>query len=208
MIKKELYPKTQRVKENLTVYLTEKLDGSNLVFFKRDNELYIAQRTTIFSLAEIEEIKGKLYKGLFAWLQEHGKALKDNLHEGAAVCGEWIGMGHVKYENTLDKKFYMFAKANIDDNFDLYNKIHDHSLFIYPFINQTIPEFIGVVPEVVVLDYFPDKAALDRIYVCYCDKVGRTVEGFVLSFNNFISKYVRLKNGKLVDYKYDDRKGE
>lgn len=46
MIKgKEIYPKTKRVScKGDKVYLTEKLDGSNLVFFKKDNELYIAQR--------------------------------------------------------------------------------------------------------------------------------------------------------------------
>lgn len=37
MIKKEIYPKTKRV-SNLgdKIFITEKLDGSNLVFFKKE----------------------------------------------------------------------------------------------------------------------------------------------------------------------------
>ena len=56
MIKKEIYPKTKRVScVGDKVYVTEKLDGSNLVFFKKDNELYFAQRNNIFKFDEIEE---------------------------------------------------------------------------------------------------------------------------------------------------------
>ena len=48
MIKKEIYPKTQRVKcAGDKIYLTEKLDGSNLVFFKKNDELYFAQRNKV-----------------------------------------------------------------------------------------------------------------------------------------------------------------
>lgn len=42
---KEIYPKTKRVScRGDKVYLTEKLDGSNLVFFKKEDLLFIAQR--------------------------------------------------------------------------------------------------------------------------------------------------------------------
>lgn len=37
MIKKSIYPKTKRLgKENSVITITEKLDGSNLAFFKKD----------------------------------------------------------------------------------------------------------------------------------------------------------------------------
>ena len=40
MIKKEIYTKTKRIScTGDKVYITEKLDGSNLVFFKKDDEL-------------------------------------------------------------------------------------------------------------------------------------------------------------------------
>ena len=65
MIKKEIYPKTKRVScMGDKVELTEKLDGSNLVIFKKNDELYIAQRNNIFKINELEENKDKLYKGL------------------------------------------------------------------------------------------------------------------------------------------------
>ena len=48
MIKKEIYPKTKRVScVGDKVYITEKIDGSNMVIFKKDDLLYIAQRKNI-----------------------------------------------------------------------------------------------------------------------------------------------------------------
>ena len=93
MIKKEIYPKTQRLKINGDrVYVTEKLDGSNLVFFKKNDILYVAQRKSIFAIDEIEEVKGVLYKGLYQWLLDHKDVLREELNEGSAICGEWLGM--------------------------------------------------------------------------------------------------------------------
>lgn len=206
---KEIYPKTKRIKvDGDTIQLTEKLDGSNLVIFKKDGELYFAQRKTIFVLSEIEEAKDICYKGLYQWIKDYGQELKDNLNEGSAIAGEWLGMGAIKYTiDEFDKRWYMFAKANVDDDFNLYNLIYDHSLFIYPFIDQTIPKFIGVVPVVCEIKVLPDKKHLDAIYDKYCVSVGgRDVEGFVINYNDNICKYVRRKSGKLVEYSDQDRK--
>lgn len=202
MIKKEIYPKTKRVScKGDKVYITEKLDGSNLVIFKKDYELYIAQRKNIFKISELEEVKGILYKGLYQWLVDNKDVLINELHDNSAICGEWLGMGCLKYTiDEFDKKWYMFAKANIDDEFNLYNLNYDHSLFIYPFISQEIPNFIGIVPEVVKLNVLPTKEHLDSIYEKYCSKVNRNVEGFVVNYKNIITKYVRMKNGKLQEH--------
>lgn len=201
MIKKEIYPKTKRVScLGDKVYLTEKLDGSNLVIFKKDDELYFAQRNNIFKFDELEESKDKLYKGLYAWLIENSDAFTD-LHNNSAICGEWLAMGKLKYSvDEFDKRFYMFAKANVDDDFNLYNLIYDHGLFIYPFQTQIIPKCIGMVPEVTELNVIPNKEHLDSIYDKYCKKVNRNVEGFVVNYKNIISKYVRMKNGKLQEH--------
>lgn len=201
MIKKEIYPKTKRVScDGDKVYITEKLDGSNLAIFKKDNTLYIAQRNNIISFEELDECKGILYKGLYQWLIDNKQELS-NLANNACVCGEWIGMGCLKYNvDEFDKRFYMFAKANVNDNFDLYNLIYNHSLFIYPFTNQIIPSCIGIVPEVAEINVLPNKKYLDSIYEKYCNKVKRNVEGFVLNYNNIISKYVRMKNGQLREH--------
>lgn len=202
MIKKEIYPKTKRVScSEDRVYLTEKLDGSNLVFFKKDDELYIAQRKNIFKITELEDVKDVLYKGLYQWLNDNKDVLIEEIHNDSAICGEWLGMGKIKYTiDEFDKKWYMFAKANIDDEFNLYNLNYEHSLFVYPFVSQEIPKFIGVVPEVVELNVLPTKEHLDSIYEKYCAKVNRNVEGFVINYKNIITKYVRMKNGKLQEH--------
>lgn len=202
MIKKEIYPKTKRVScSGDKVYITEKLDGSNLVFFKKNDELYIAQRKTIININELEEVKDKLYKGLYQWLLDNKDYLQEQLINDSAICGEWLGMGKLKYDvGEFDKKWYMFAKANIDDEYNLYNLIYEHELFKYPFLNQEIPKFIGIVPEVTVLNILPTKEHLDSVYEKYTSKVKRDVEGFVINYKNTISKYVRMKNGKLEEH--------
>ena len=201
MIKKEVYPKTKRLScQGDKVYVTEKLDGSNLVFFKKNDALYFAQRNTIYSFDEIEENKDKLYKGLYQWLSDN-KQVFDDLHNNSAICGEWLGMGCLKYSvDEFDKRYYMFAKANIDDDFNLYNLIYTHDLFIYSFQSQVIPKCIGIVPEVIELNVLPTKEHLDSIYDKYTDKVKRNVEGFVINYKNIITKYVRMKNGKLTEH--------
>lgn len=202
MIKKEIYPKTKRVNcSGDKVYVTEKLDGSNLVLFKKNDELYFAQRKTIININELEEVKDKLYKGLYQWLLDNKDCLQEQLINNSAICGEWLGMGKLKYDvGEFDKKWYMFAKANIDDEYNLYNLIYDHELFKYPFLNQEIPKFIGIVPEVTVLNILPTKEHLDSVYEKYTSKVKRDVEGFVINYKNIISKYVRMKNGKLEEH--------
>ena len=201
MIRKEIYPKTERVKcSGDVVYITEKLDGSNLAIFKKDNKLYIAQRNNIFDIDELESVKDKLYKGLYQWVIDNKKVL-NTLNEGSVICGEWLGMGQIKYAvDEFDKRFYMFAKANIDDEFNLYNLNYSHELFIYPFENQLIPSCIGIVPEVTELKVLPNKEILDKLYQKYCDKKKRNVEGFILNYKNIVTKYVRMKSGKLQEH--------
>lgn len=201
MLKKEIYPKTKRLSLTETgIVITEKIDGSNLVIFKKNDELYLAQRNNIFNFNEIEECKDRLYKGLYQWLKDNKEVFED-LHNNSAICGEWIGMGCLKYPvDEFDKRYYMFAKANVDDDFNLYNLIYQHDLFIYPFQKQEIPKCIGIVPEVARLNVIPKKDYLDSIYEQYCNKVKRNVEGFVIDYKNTILKYVRMKNGKLQEH--------
>lgn len=208
--KNTLYPKTERMSENGDcVKVTEKLDGSNLVFYKKNNELYIGLRKNVFSLTDIEEAKDLMYKDLYKWLQEYGEDLKNALCDNSAICGEWIGMGATKYpEGTFDKKWYMFAKANISNDEKLINIKHDHELFIYSFQEQKFPNYLGIVPEVTQIREMPTKTLLDVIYEEYTKKVERPVEGFVMDYRGIITKYVRMKKGHVVEYSQDDHKGE
>lgn len=201
MLNRTIYPKTKRIKssENL-VEITEKLDGSNLCIFKINNGLQIAQRNNIFGFDELEKYKNQLYPGLHEWLEDNHTEL-DALVNNAVVCGEWLGMGRIKYPvNEFDKKFYMFAKANIDDDLSIFNLRYHHDLFKYPFDNLEIPDCIGLVPTVATLEFVPTKDGLDNLYDRYVNKVGRNVEGFVVNYNNNIEKYVRMKNGKLKEH--------
>lgn len=202
MIKKEIYPKTKRMAiDGIKIQVTEKLDGSNLVIFKKNEKLYFAQRNTIFGFDEIEENKNSLYKGLYQWLIDNEPTLEIELYEGSALCGEWLGMGKIKYDvGEFDKRFYMFAKARVTDNFTLENIMYNHDLFIYPFASQTIPKFIGIVPVVADINYLPNKQNMDKMYSTYTLDRGRAVEGFVINNNDSIIKYVRYKNGQLTDH--------
>ena len=198
MIKKTLYPKTKRVQYKNRVVITEKLDGSNIGFFKINGELVIAQRNNIFLMSELEENNQMLYKGLRGWLDENGEDLKNRLIEGSGFFGEWIGMGKIKYPD-LDKKVYMFAKANYDKG-EIKNLYYEHELFIYPFENQEFPGYIGIVPVVQERDNLPDIETLNYLYNIYCSKTQRNVEGFIVAQNNNVNKYVRMKNGKLEEH--------
>lgn len=201
MLKKTIYPKTQRTTGQNAIVITEKVDGSNLSIFKKGGELYIAQRNYIFSLTEIEEVKDKLYKGLYGWLQQHAETLKASLHDNSVLCGEWISTGHIKYGQAFDnKKFLLFAKANVNDNFELFNINYYQDLFVYPFIDKTIPDFIGVVPLVDKRNGYPSIAELDYNYDKYKEQVNRDVEGFIINSGNSVTKYVRMKSGKLSEH--------
>ena len=214
MLKKTIYPKTTRLgKDTSGVLITEKLDGANLSFLKRhdDDELYIAQRNIIFTLEELlsndKVIEQKLYKNLKPWLSEHGEDLKERLNNGSAICGEWLGMGgKINYKERLDKLFYMYAKANVKEDFGLYNIYYDHTLFNYPFVDQEFPTYIGRVPAIEALSEFPTVEKMDYLYKVYVKQLNnyhdteQRVEGFCVTDGETIRKYVRLKNGKLTEH--------
>jgi len=199
MIKKSIYPKTKRLSDEREVIVTEKLDGSNLCFFKKDNAIYMATRNNILHIEEdLEDCGNILYKGMRGWLDENLEILSKNLREGSVVCGEWLGMGKLKYP-YFDKKFYMFAKANIDEDFSLKNINYNQDFFKYCFENEYIPEIVGVVPVVGRYRQTPTIENLDELYDMYVKHIQRDVEGFVIVQGNSadIKKYVRMKNGKI-----------
>lgn len=209
MIKKTLYPKTKRLgADRSIVTITEKIDGSKLSFFKKDGELYIAQRNNIYSLEEglstESGLKNVRYKHLYDWLVLHGEVLKEELQDNAVITGEWIAMGRIDYGEP-EQRFLQFAKGNVDDNLELRKINYNHENFKWSFKSQSVPAFIGEVPVVAVTETMPDKTELDDLYESYSTWIdqyqGRPVEGFVVANGSFdITKYVRFKDGALKDH--------
>lgn len=230
MFKATLYDKTARFSpDTLKMLITEKLDGSNLCFYVEEDEafgrtLYIAQRNWVFTFGEVidakegnKDIRGRLYKGLMEWVLTYGQWLEDNLRLNSIICGEWMEANKGRYKDTEIEKhpYYMFAKANWDDNHKLTNFCYDPDFFHYAFENQDYPTFIRPVPVVArfslneinfsegtFLDY------LDSLYGKYREEQGeRKVEGFVTSYlptSGHRMKYVRQKSAKneVVPHQY------
>lgn len=195
-MEKTLYPKTPRVWTSMSV-ITEKLDGSNLWFFKINWKLLIAQRNNCFYEDEIEW--ETLYKWLQGWLEENKNKL--DLHEWSWVFWEWIWMWKIWYwETDINKRFYIFAKANIDEKLEIRNIVYNLDLLKYPFISQIIPDCIWIVP---LVDFSPNASIkiLDELFEIYEGKVNRKVEWFIINNNNVIKKYVRFKNWKFTEHK-------
>lgn len=107
-------------------------------------------------------------------------------------------MGKIKYPD-LDKRVYMFAKANYDKG-EAKNVYYEHELFMYPFENQEFPDYIGIVPVVKVSEQIMTIDQLNQLYDEYRVQKSRLVEGFVVAQNNNVNKYVRMKNGNLQDH--------
>lgn len=214
-LKQSLYPKTSRASDNNRDFLiTEKLDGSNLAIFKLEDKIYVAQRNFIFRWEDVTP-SDTIYKGLVGWMEEHHDHLLANMHNKSAIVGEWIGMGKIPYAGALEHRFYMFAKANVeleevnDDDGKLFEHklvmktiLYNRDLFIYPFVDQTIPDYIGLVPVVSVRKTIPTIKDLDSLYDELVEARPYTPEGFIVNLpdNRTVLKYVRHKNGKLVDH--------
>lgn len=204
IIKQSIYPKTTRFgKDEKKIFLTEKIDGSNLTFFKFENELYIAQRNNIYKFKDFKENKNDfkdiIYKGLTPFLEQFGDDLEEKLYDGSAICGEWLVKHQINYGKRFNTRFLLFAKARViktGDVFSLQNIIYNPDL-IHWAIGETLPNYLDIVPLVVELDHYPNLEELDKIYLEYSEKMESKVEGFVINNNNKIEKYVRFKRGVL-----------
>lgn len=204
IIKQSIYPKTTRFgKDERKVFLTEKIDGSNLTFFKFENELYIAQRNYIYKFKDFKENKDlfedMIYKGLMPFLEQFGDDLEEKLYDGSAICGEWMVRHQISYGNRFNTRFLLFAKARvvkINNGFSLQNIVYNLDL-IHWAVGETLPDYLGIVPLVKELDHYPNLEELDKIYLEYSEKQDSNVEGFVVNNCNQIEKYVRFKNGTL-----------
>ena len=193
-MEKILYPKTTRI-QNEQIVITEKLDWSNLWIFKLNWELIIAQRNHVFKKSELTKLVA--YKWLIWWLEENESKL--DLHEWSWVFWEWIWMWQISYE--FDKRFYIFAKANIDEEYNIRNIKYDHKLLHFPFESGKVPDCIWYVPIVETTNQYVDIDYLNNLYDIYSNNKGRKVEWFIIINSWTITKYVRFKNGKQTEHK-------
>ena len=72
----------------------------------------------------------------------------------------------------------MFAKANYQ-NGEIKNLYYDHELFMYPFENQEIPSYVGIVPIVEETEKYPDIETLDYNYDLYKVKMISVFKGII-----------------------------
>lgn len=210
MVKQTLFPKIKRVEINKKYQITEKLDGSNLGIAKIGYNLYFCQRNIIFNTFEIYDNKNILYKNLETWIIENKETLLEALNDNIIIFGEWLGMGKIKYNNM--KQFNLFAKAQIEYNYNFYDGITTFSIenldfevdkLKYAFKNENIPSFISLVPTIDNDLELINKQTLDELYDKYSESQDRIVEGFVIldeSEPTYVRKYVRCKNGKLQEH--------
>jgi len=199
-MKKTLYPKTKRITESKIV-ITEKLDWSNLWIFNLWWELIIAQRNNVLRLSELNSKNA--YKWLVGWIEENKEELK--ICDWSWVFGEWIWMWKIWYWDTeiSNKRFHIFAKANIDKDYEIRNLNYNLDFLQYPFEDQQIPECIWVVPWVIETDNWVSIDYLDDLYDRYKKLVWRRVEWFIINTSWNITKYVRCKNWKETQHTFN-----
>lgn len=211
-LKLQLYEKTKRIDDHTFEWLvTEKLDGSNLTLFRDGACIVVALRNYLYWWQDDSDLtandKGRFYPGLLDWLHVHRDKLWEVLWSDVAVCGEWLGQGHLKYPESF-ARFNIFAVASVylslDSESDLHvslaNYNYDPLTFGYGFRDGKIPDYIGSVPVVARTSKPPSVAELDALYDTYSEQVGRPVEGLVVSMKNVPQrrcKYLRMKNGSL-----------
>lgn len=183
MVKQTLFPKIKRMEINKKYQITEKLDGSNLGIAKINCNLYFCQRNTILNTFEIYDYRNVLYKNLENWIIENKEILLETLNDNTIIFGEWLGMGHIKYKE-FKNNFNIFAKAKIEYYYDdivddicfkINNLNYNLKEIKYAFKNETIPNFISLVPT-----------------------IDNNLE--VINEPTYIRKYVRCKNGEVKEH--------
>lgn len=165
----------------------------------------MATRNNILSVADEKDfIKSKIessYTSILNFLEKYETWLTENIYEGSSIIGEWTR--NERYIDLIEKsRFVMFGKARVElfketNDFKISNLVYNQSLLKYAFNEQEIPDFINLVPLVETSSEYLTVEKLDELYDEYCKKVDRLVEGFVINYNGEITKYVRLKKGKL-----------
>ena len=144
MIKKSIYPKTNRICNNeITYEITEKIDGSNLVFAKLNGKLLICQRNYILTREELD--KHNAYGGLIGWLDEYGDTLLNLLNEKSAIINEYqnnIKLNVKDISNNLNKANLEINLEQLSSNIDTLKNDTDLKIRV-EILNQRLTDFIN-----------------------------------------------------------------
>lgn len=204
MIKQSIYPKTIRVEIENDIQITEKLDGSNLGIGIYNGEIVLFTRNNVYFENELETYSKILYKGLYDFIAKNKDKIRNSINENTVIFGEYIGMGHIKYDGF--SKFYVFAKGKIelkDNLFELSYMNYDLDNIHYAFKDGIFPfDIFNIVPIIKHALKYIDKENLDKLYDEYLANENRIVEGFVIVDKkyNIPLKYVRYKRGKMQEH--------
>lgn len=180
MKKITIYPKTSRLPIIAKIQITEKMDGTNIGIGKINGNLTVFSRNYMFDEQDIKD-NNFLNKPLYEFISKNYNILKSSILDNSIVFGEFLGTGKIKYP-SFNKQFYIFAKAKINDSYEITNLNYNLELIHYVFEGGIIPDILERVPNVNHNLINVNKESLDELYNQYTDKVNRQVEGFILLF--------------------------
>lgn len=109
-----------------TVFVYEKLDGSNVGVFRKDDEIYPIGRAGYLANSSPFE----MHHWFYDWAMERKDSFLDVLDEGERLCGEWLAQAHgTKYDLDGRDPFVAFdlmigAKRATQE--DLINRVFGH----------------------------------------------------------------------------------
>jgi len=168
-------------------YVTEKLDGSSVTYFKKDGVFGVCSRNL-----ELTETEGNTF-----WKIARELDLENKIPDGFALQGELIGSGvqNNPYRLTGNKVYFFNVykiewKRYLDFN-DFQNFIKGHGLETVPIVNDNY-----ALPETVeeVLFYADGKSALcpevDREGIVIRSKDEKEMDGRRVSFKAISNKYL------------------
>ena len=82
-----------------TVFVTEKLDGTNVGVYKKDGEIYPVQRSGYAANTS----PFKMHHWFYDWAMERKSMFLYALEDGERLCGEWMAQAHgTRYCNIID----------------------------------------------------------------------------------------------------------
>jgi len=123
----------QPYSDNELVIVQEKLDGSCVCAFRKNNEIYALGRAGDLANSSANESR-RLWAN---WVDANQQRFLDVLEDGERICGEWLAMVHGTHYQLQHEPFVafdIFDAKNKELNYDSFTKRIKISGFISPFL--------------------------------------------------------------------------